>query len=109
MYTFGLRGFVFAGIISVGCAGSPSGHESAPPGAEAGSTTMPGEEAGPGGGAGPGDSGAPRFVYGPPAGTAGLPGLLSSVQIVTVTWTRDSEDITAQIAAAFASPGLASS
>jgi hypothetical protein len=49
----------------------------------------------------------PQFVYGPPSGT--LPGLLSSVDIVTVTWTRDTGDITAQIATAFAAPALGSS
>lgn len=42
-----------------------------------------------------------QFVYGPPSGTSGLPGLLSSVQIVTVTWTADTEDIVSQIATAF--------
>jgi hypothetical protein len=42
-----------------------------------------------------------QFVYGPPSGTSGLPGLLSSVQIVTVTWTADTEDIVLPIATAF--------
>jgi hypothetical protein len=49
----------------------------------------------------------PQFVYGPPGGT--LPGLLSSVDIVTATWTRDTEDITAQIATAFAATALGGS
>ncbi len=48
-----------------------------------------------------------QFVYGPPSGTTGLPGLLSSVQIVTVTWGSDTENIVSQIATAFG--GLESS
>jgi hypothetical protein len=40
-------------------------------------------------------------VYGPPSGTTGLPGLLTSVQIVTVTWRNDSENIEPQVATAF--------
>jgi hypothetical protein len=55
-----------------------------------------------------GNAGEPQFVYGPPSGTAGLPGLLSSLEIVTATWNGDTEDIRPQIAAAFG-PGLGSS
>jgi hypothetical protein len=62
-------------------------------------------------GGGPFDSSAPppydgppgQFAYGPPSGATGLPGLLSSVQLVTVTWTADTENITSQIGAAFGS------
>jgi hypothetical protein len=58
----------------------------------------------------PADAGpAPKLVYGPTSSTAGLPGILSSVQIVTVTWTRDTEDVSAQVATAFATPALGSS
>ncbi len=110
MCPLGLLRFVLPGIVLVGCAAPPSSHsDTAAPGAVAGSGTVPSEEAGVGGGGGPADSGASRFVYGPPNAASGLPGLLSSVQIVTVTWTRDSEDITAEIAAAFATPALGSS
>jgi hypothetical protein len=48
-----------------------------------------------------------QFAYGPPSGTTGLPGLLSSVQLVTVTWKTDTENIESQIATAFGS-GLGS-
>jgi hypothetical protein len=61
---------------------------------------------------GPADAGepvAPQFAYGPPNSAAGLPGVLSALQIVTVTWTRDTEDISAQVATAFATPALGSS
>jgi hypothetical protein len=52
----------------------------------------------------------PQFVYGPPDGTAdaGLPGLLTSLEIVTATWNGDSEDIRSSIDSAFG-PGLESS
>jgi hypothetical protein len=46
-----------------------------------------------------------QFVYGPPSGTSGLPGLLTSVQIVTVTWSADTENIVSQIATAFGGLG----
>ena len=56
-----------------------------------------------------GDQAPPKFVYGPPDGTAaGLPGLLSSVQIVLATWNGDTENLRPQIATAFG-PGLESS
>jgi hypothetical protein len=42
-----------------------------------------------------------QFVYGPPSGTSGLPGLLTSLQIVTVTWGSDTESIVSDIATAF--------
>jgi hypothetical protein len=71
-----------------GCAGSPSNN------------------LGSGGDAG---QAAPQIVYGPPGDAGGLPGVLSSLQIVTTTWTRDPEDITAQIAAAFAPSGIQNS
>lgn len=52
---------------------------------------------------------APQFVYGPPDGTdAGLPGLLSSLEIVTATWNGDTADIRTAIDTAFG-PGLESS
>jgi hypothetical protein len=44
-----------------------------------------------------------QFVFGPPSNTSGLPGVLSSVQIVTVTWTADTENVVSQIATAFGS------
>jgi hypothetical protein len=47
-----------------------------------------------------------QFVFGPPNGASGLPGVLSSVQIVTVTWTADTENIVSQIAKAFGAPGV---
>jgi hypothetical protein len=59
----------------------------------------------------PGDAGdhsPAQFVFGPPSGTSGLPGVLTSLQIVTATWNGDSEDIRPQVAAAFG-PGLESS
>jgi hypothetical protein len=57
-------------------------------------------------GGAPYDGPAPLFVYGPPSGSSGLPGILASVQIVTVTWESDSEDIATDIATAFGAPGI---
>ena len=106
MRTFAWCGFVLAGLLSLGCAGAPPGSgDSGSAGAAAGSSAMPEGGASSAGGAGP----EARFVYAAPSGGEPLPGLLTSLNIVTVTWTRDSEDISAQIAAAFSSPGLGSS
>src|SRR4051794_32439289 len=110
MLTSGIYRSVFAAIVLAGCSSSPSndGNSTAPP-ADAGLLGDGETPLDSGDGAISGDSGVSPFVFGEPGDGAALPGLLSSVQIVTVTWTRDDENIAAQIATAFAAPGLASS
>jgi hypothetical protein len=49
----------------------------------------------------PYDGPSGQFAYGSPNGSSGLPGVLSSVQIVTVTWGSDTESLVSQIAMAF--------
>ncbi len=90
-------------MVVAGCGGASAGDQSArPPEHDAGLPPAPS------------DAGAqtpPQLVYGPPDGldgTASLPGLLSSLQIVTATWNGDTDDLRASIATAFA-PGLGSS
>ncbi len=87
-----------AGVVLAACSGSPSGAS---------------HSAGDAGRSGDAAESAPKFAYGAPSGaeggTSALPGLLSSVQIVTATWTRDTDDISAQVATAFGPPGVGSS
>jgi hypothetical protein len=94
------RWSILVGMVLAGCSGSPSGgRSSSTPGGDAGSTATPSDA---------GDLAPPELVYGPPTDTAGLPGLLSSLQIVTATWNGDADDIRTPVAAAFG-PGLGSS
>jgi hypothetical protein len=94
---------IVVGILFAGCSGAPSSEKS---------STSPERDAG--AAAGPSDAGAqptPQLLYGPPDGLDGsaeLPGLLSSLQIVTATWNGDTEDLRPSIATAFG-PGLESS
>jgi len=87
----GLRRSGLVGMVLTACGGSTSTLDSV---ADAG---------------GPGDAAAPQFVYGPPNDAGGLPGILSSVQLVTATWTRDTEDISTEVATAFNAAAIESS
>jgi hypothetical protein len=120
-------------VALAGCGGNPSGwtaadamasgDDAAPPDAISGQAdSSPGMPMGPDSSVpkdasatkdssgGPADTSVPpydgppgQFAYGPPSGTTGLPGLLSSVQLVTVTWGSDTESIVSQIGSAFGS------
>src|SRR4051812_31712392 len=100
MSIFRRCGSILAAMVLAGCGGAPSSK-----GVSGGDALGAGDA----GVAGDAAEAAPQFVYGPPTNDAGLPGILSSLQIVTTTWTRDTEDITAQVATAFGPPGIESS
>ena len=94
---------IVAGFVLVGCSGSSSMRGGSPAAAsDSGTTTEPVD-------AGAISEPAPDFAYGPPNDASGLPGILSSVQIVTVTWNGDEESIRSNIAAAFDAGAIASS
>jgi hypothetical protein len=85
--------------------GMPMGHDASFPvdsGGPIDSGSAPVDSAPP-----PYDGPPGQYVYGPPSGTTGLPGVLSPAQLVTVTWDADTENIVSQIAMAFGS-GLGS-
>lgn len=83
--------------------GSPSPKMDASSGLPTDSGAAPAQDSSPS--TNPYDGPPGMFAYGPPAGTSGLPGLLTSVTLVTITWNADTENITSPIAAAFANVG----
>src|SRR4051812_638351 len=101
MGIYGWSNFLVAMLLA-GCGASHSDDEN--PISSGGSAELPDPEA-------QGDAGGqaiPQFAYGPENDARPLPGLLTSVQIVTATWNGDTEDLRPAIAAAFG-PDLGSS
>src|SRR4051812_28568925 len=106
-HIFGWQRSILAAVVLTGCGGSHTDNEnSSTSGNDAGLI-----DAGLSDAEAPDDAEAqaiPQFTYGLPTDGGALPGLLSSLQIVTATWNGDTEDIRADIAKVF-SPELGNS